>query len=288
MQPLVRDFLADLLERLAGVTEFDVVAQLCWPLPVRLNAALVGLTDVPEAVTLIKQALHRVPNQVELPPSAARAALVLRDLLLDVVRQRRASPREDFLSAVALGEIDGRPITDRQALGMLMVVWTAGLETTAGLLSSIFYHLARDPDLRRDLLAHPELVPNAIEELVRFDGSIQNIMRTTTKPVTIHGTEIPGNSRISLVTGAANRDERRYPNPDVIDIRRKIGRHLGFSEGLHACIGAPSARMQTRLVLHEFLPLLGEFGLGTHRARLVKQNARGFEALELVREKGSR
>jgi cytochrome P450 len=85
------------------------------------------------------------------------------------------------------------------------------------------------------------------------------------------------------VTGAANRDERRYQNPDDLDIRRKVGRHLGFSEGLHACIGAPSARMQTRLVLQKFMPEFGEFTLGERRARMVKQNARGFEALSLVR-----
>ncbi|MCW2882510.1 MAG: ferredoxin [Sphaerisporangium sp.] len=283
LEPLVRGFLNGLLSRLDGVHEFNVVAELCWALPVRVNAALVGLTDVPEAVTLIKAALHRVPDQVEMPAEAVEAVVALRSLLLDIVKDRRKSPKEDFISIVANGEIDGKPITDTQALGMLMLVWTAGLETTAGLLSSIFYHLSGRPDLRQELLADPQLVPNAIEEFVRFDGSIQNVMRTTPRPVTVYGVEIPADARVSLVTGAANRDERRYEDPDTLDIHRKIGRHLGFSEGLHACIGAPSARMQSRIVLQEFLPGLGEFGLGRRQERMVKQNARGFETLDLVR-----
>lgn len=282
LEPLVHAYLEDTWQRVKALREFDVVAEVCWPLPVKVNAALVGLADYPETVTLIKTALHRVPNQMELPPEADDAAVQLRELLLDIVRQRRNSPQDDFLSVVAQGEIDGKPITDQQALGMLMLVWTAGLETTSGLLSSIFYHLAAKPGLHRDLSASPELIPNAIEEFARFDGSIQNIMRTSTQPVSIHGVEIPEDARVSLVTGAANRDERRYESPDRLDIRRKIGRHLGFSEGLHACIGAPSARMQARLILQEFLPKLGEIELGTRQQRLVKQNARGFEILDLV------
>lgn len=284
MEPLVRQLLADAAERLESVPEFDVVTELCWPLPRVTASGLLGLTDEQTRVAdrLIKEALHREPGSVDLSEAAVQAALALRDYFLEIVRDRRKSPGEDFISAVAVGSIEGVPISDEQAIGMLMLVWTAGLETTAGMLSTIFYHLANNPAAREDLLANKDLVPNAFEEFLRFDGSIQNVARTTMEDFTLHGVTIPRGSRVTLVYGAANRDERHFIEPDRLDFRRKVGRHFGFSQGLHACIGAPSARMIGRLVMTEFLPRLGNYGVGQRQVRYVKQNLRGFETLDLV------
>jgi cytochrome P450 len=284
LEPLVRKLLDDAAERLESVPEFDAVTELCWPLPRVIASSLLGLTDEQTRIAdhLIREALHREAGRVDLSEAAVQAALTLRDYFLEIVRERRQSPGEDFISAVAVGSIEGVPISDEQALGMLMLVWTAGLETTAGMLSTIFYHLGNNPAARADLLANTDLIPNAFEEFLRFDGSIQNVARTTMEDFTLHGVTIPQGSRVTLVYGAANRDERHFNEPDKLDFRRKIGRHFGFSQGLHACIGAPSARMIGRLVMTDFLPRLGEYGVGQRQVRYVKQNLRGFETLDLV------
>src|SRR3712207_3599309 len=132
---------------------------------------------------------------------------------------------------------------------------------------SLFELLAENPDQRALLQADPSLIPAAVEEAMRLITPLQLTARTTSREVTLHGVTIPAGGRVVLVMGAANRDERQFPDPDTSDITRPRGRHLGFGEGVHGCLGAPLARLEARIALEEALPVLGDYEIGRASCR---------------------
>jgi cytochrome P450 len=164
-------------------------------------------------------------------------------------------------------KIDGVPFADEhltpaaEILGLMMVLFLGGVESTAGLVGTLFKLLAEHPDQRRLLLDDPMLVPAAVEETVRFATPLQLVGRTTSRDVTLYGMTIPEGGRVVLVYGAANRDERQFSDPDRFDVTRGRFRHLGFGEGLHGCLGAPLARLEAKVAVEQVLPLLGEYEL---------------------------
>ena len=143
----------------------------------------------------------------------------------------------------------------------MMILFLGGVESTAGLTGTLFKLLAENPDQRALLQADPSLIPAAVEEALRLITPLQLTARTTSREVTLHGVPIPKGGRVVLIPGAANRDERQFPDPDTFDITRPRGRHLGFGEGVHGCLGAPLARLEARIALEEALPVLGDYEL---------------------------
>ncbi len=141
----------------------------------------------------------------------------------------------------------------------MMVLFLGGVESTAGLTGTLFKLLAEHPEQRALLRERPELIPDAVEEAIRIATPLQLVGRTTSREVTLHGVTIPAGGRVVLVYGAANRDERRFTDPDRFDVTRGKQRHLGFGEGMHGCLGAPLARPEAKVALEEALPLLGDY-----------------------------
>jgi ferredoxin-NADP reductase len=144
-------------------------------------------------------------------------------------------------------------------LGLMMVLFLGGVESTAGLTGTLFKLLAENPDQRAILRDNPALIPDAVEEAIRLATPLQLVGRTTSREVTLHGVRIPAGGRVVLVYGAANRDERRFADPDRFDVTRGRFRHLGFGEGMHGCLGAPLARLEAKVALEEALPVLGDY-----------------------------
>ncbi|BCP53986.1 putative cytochrome P450 [Kaistia sp. 32K] len=216
-----------------------------------------------------------------IPESALQAAREVRGMLADELALRRKTPRGDLLTTISQGEIDGRPLTELEQVGMSTLVIAAGISTTKNLLTNIFWYLAQDPDLRAEVQAASAAPVNAIEEFLRYDGPIQNSTRVSTRDVELHGTHIPKGSRVTLVYGSANRDANRFDDPDRIDIGRRIGKHMAFGGGIHLCIGAPLARLEAKVVLQRALPSFGAFRLAGKPERTLKMNERGFETLPL-------
>ena len=142
----------------------------------------------------------------------------------------------------------------------MLVLYLGGVESTAGLTGTLFKLLAENPGQRALLQQDPSLIPAAIEEALRFITLLQLTARTAMREVTFHGVTIPRRP-VVLVTGAANRDERQFPDPDTFDITRSRSRHLGFGEGVHGCLGAPLARLEVRIALEERSPVLGDYQL---------------------------
>ena len=150
-----------------------------------------------------------------------------------------------------LEEPDGssRHLTDDEVVGFIGLLSTAGSETVVRLLGFAAVELARHPDQRQLLVDDPGLVPNAVEELLRFEAPSPIQSRWVARDVEFHGTVVPRGSKMALLNGSADRDERQFENPDTLDVRRKIDRHLAFGYGAHFCVGAALARLEGRIAL---------------------------------------
>jgi cytochrome P450 len=162
------------------------------------------------------------------------------------------------LSVLAGAQAAGN-LTEDEAVGGAMLLFVAGISTTSALISNAFLHLHRFGDQLQLLRRSPELIPQAIEELLRFDAPFQWFTRVAARDAAIQGVPIPAGGRVVLVWGSANRDERRWPQPDELVVRRNRQRHVSFGEGIHHCLGAPLARMEARIVLEQVLPVLADY-----------------------------
>jgi ferredoxin-NADP reductase len=187
--------------------------------------------------------------------------------------ERRARPQDDLMSHIVRAEIDGIPLAEdeiehaSEVVGLVFGLYLAGIETTAGLLSTLFQELAARPDQQRALRDDPALIRNAVEEGLRFRTPLQLTVRTATRDVEIHGVTVPQGARVAMVVGAANHDDRQYDRPGEFDIFRPNIRHLGFGEGLHGCLGNPLARLEARVALEEALPRMGQYRIAGRVAR---------------------
>ena len=163
-----------------------------------------------------------------------------------------------------------------------MLLATAGNETVTKLLATALYWLARYPDQRRALAADPSLVPNAVEEFLRFDPPSHYQGRTLTREVKLHGEVMPEGARVMIINGATGRDERRFADPDRLDVRRPIDLHLGFGYGRHFCLGASLARMEMRIGIVEFLKRWPEYDAPDDGVvRIHSSNVRGLGGLRI-------
>jgi cytochrome P450 len=182
----------------------------------------------------------------------AEAAANIYGLFATLLADRRRSPADDLMTDLLNAEVDGQRLTEEEVLGFLLLLILAGNDTTSSLIGSGIALLARDPDQRAQLIADPSLWPNAVEELNRIESPTQALSRTATRDVTSHEVTIPAGSRVMLLWGAANHDDREFPDPERFDITRQVARHLAFSHGVHFCLGANLARIEARAALEEW------------------------------------
>ena len=180
------------------------------------------------------------------------------DFYGEFLDDRIANPRDDLITRLITTEFDDehgvrRTLTRDEALVYLTVIAGAGNHTTNRLIGWTAKVLADNPDARRELVADPSLIPNAIEETLRFEPSSTQIARWVASDVEIHGQTVPRGPRSCCCAGSANRDEREFEDPDRFDIHREIGHHLTFGYGPHFCLGASLARLEGRVALEELL-----------------------------------
>jgi cytochrome P450/ferredoxin len=279
VRAVVRDLVASWRDRgAAGGGMVDIAQELAWPMPFDVFFHLMGLPsrhdDDPLEQARREQLEHwthelkdRVPGTPHLTPVARAATAGVQQFFIDLLEERRRNGREDLVTEFVHADIDGVPFVDAQVTpnsevsGLMMILFLGGVESTAGLTGTLFKLLAENPDQRALLQADPSLIPAAVEEAMRLITPLQLTARTTSREVTLHGVTMPAGSRVVLIPGAANRDERQFPDPDRFDITRPRSRHLGFGEGVHGCLGAPLARLEARIALEEALPVLGDYEL---------------------------
>jgi cytochrome P450 len=177
----------------------------------------------------------------------------------NLVQERKKNPGDDLLSNFITAEIDGEKLLDKEVQLTVTTLIMAGIESLSGFMGMFALNLADYPEARRALVADPSLIPDAIEESLRFNTSAQRFKRCIQVDTELHGQTMKAGDFVMLAYGSANRDERMFSDPDTYDITRRPKRHLGFGGGVHSCLGAMLARVACQVVFEEFLKAVPEF-----------------------------
>lgn len=279
----IRRICCELLDPHTGSGGFDYVEGFAADLPSRVISTLLGvpLEDQAAQRRVVDRLFHLDPERGMVNDTSAAASLELAVYLSELLERRRREPADDLLSALTTAEIreggETRRLSDQEAVSFGLLLFTAGTETVARLLGNACVVLAQHPDQRADLATNPDVIPNAVEELLRFEAPSPVQGRWTTREVELHGTVVPASSKVLLLTGSAGRDERAYPDPDRFDVRRRFNHHVSFGYGIHFCVGAALARMEGRIALEETLRRWPEWEVDWPRARrLHTSTVRGW------------
>jgi cytochrome P450 len=260
----------DFIEDLAAKVPMDVVSELLG-VPVADRAELRRLADV---------VVHREDGTLDVPAAATQASLDLAVYYLDLIAARRKASGDDLTSALLEAEIDGARLTDEEVAAFLFLMVVAGNETTTKLLGHCWYWGWRHADQVAKPFADSGAIPRWVEETLRYDASSQVLARTATVDISVHGGAIPAGGRVLLLVGAANRDERVFPDADRYDLDRDTSESLSFGSGRHFCLGASLARLEARIVLEQLLTRVRRYDVDEAGAQRVHSvNVRGFARL---------
>jgi cytochrome P450 len=289
LEPVIRDFCAQSLDPLIGAERFDFVADLGAQMPMKVISALLG---IPEG----DQEMIRDHANAQLRTEAGKpmkhedgGAMVLGELFETYIDWRAEHPSDDIMTELLNAEFvdetgSTRNLTRQELLTYLNVVAGAGNETTTRLIGWAGKVLAEHPDQRRELAENPTLIPQAIEELLRFEPPAPHVARYVTRDVEIHDQTVPEGSVMMMLIGAAVRDHRQFPpDGDVFDIHREARQHLSFSVGTHYCLGSALARLEGRVALEEILKRFPEWEVDMANATLSPTSTvRGWDSMPAV------
>jgi cytochrome P450 len=237
-----------MIDRFATRGHADLVRELTFPFPVSVIAGMIGV-DEADLTDFHRMATELISITLD-PARGIRASQGLREMFARVLAERRAAPRDDLMSVLAAAELDGTKLDDEAIYAFLRLLAPAGAETTYRSLSNLLFGLFQHRDQLDALRADRALMPQAIEEGLRWEPPLLGIARTTTREVEIDGVVLPAGTSISVNLGAANRDEARFPDPDVFDIFRPQKTNVAFATGAHRCLGLHLARMESTVALN--------------------------------------
>ena len=245
---------SELIDAFAGDGHADLVPQLTFPFPVRVIARILGLpeADWPRFYRLSTELIAVMRNW----DRAVAAGQELRGYFAEIIADRRRHTRDDLVSQLIEAEVDGRRLGDDEIYPFLLLLLPAGAETTYRSSSNLLFGLLSRPDQLDAVRADRDLVPQAIEEALRWETPALTVARTATVEVELGGVRIPAGGFVAISLGAANRDPGRYVLPDVFDVFREGQQHLSFGDGAHKCLGMHLARLETRVLLNAVLDRL--------------------------------
>ncbi|MFE3942937.1 cytochrome P450 [Streptomyces sp. NPDC059118] len=252
LRPRVQQITDELLDAMVPAGRADLVDALAFPLPMTVICELIGVPD------LDRDAFRLLSNGVVTPtsPEGEMAAVrAMNEYLGELIEDKRRSPGDDLMSAlVRTRDEDGDSLSPDELVGMAFLLLVAGHETTVNLIANGVRALLRHPEQLAALLADPELIGGAVEEMLRYDGPVENAtLRFPREPVRIGRRVVPAGVPVLVSLAGADRDPARYPEPDTFDIRRDAQGHLAFGHGMHFCVGAPLARMEGRIAIRTLL-----------------------------------
>jgi cytochrome P450 len=282
----IREFCGRCLDPFVGAKTFDFAADLGAVMPMRVIGMLLGIPEEDQLV-IRDQSDSNLRTEAG-RPMQVDGEIAGAELFADYVEWRSQHPSDDLMTKLLHTELEDeagttRTLTREEVLIYCQVLAGAGNETTGRLIGWFGKVLGDHPDQRRELVEDPSLIPAAVEEVLRFEPTGPHIARWVPNDVEYYGQTVPGGSAMLLLVGAANRDPRRYAEPDRFDVHRDEGPHLTFGFGLHFCLGAALARVEGRIALEEILRRFPEWEVDTDHARLAPTSTvRGWETLPVT------
>jgi cytochrome P450 len=272
LEPRIRELSRELLDRSVGRGEMDLAADYSVPLPMMVISHLLGIpaADQPRMVRWSDAVLNM---SLTIPAAGGAAAEAERefaastaevdDYLTNLLAERSERPQDDLLTRLVHAEVDGQRLTKDEVRGFFQLLLVAGQETTTNLINLAILCLLEHPDQFALLRQRMELLPSAIEEVLRYRSPFQWMFRFTTRDTELHGQPIPARKMILAMIGSANRDPKQFPEADRFDITREPNPHLAFGHGIHFCLGAPLARLEARVALTDLITRLAGMRLAS-------------------------
>jgi cytochrome P450 len=257
MRPRIQGIVNALIDGFAGAGEVDLIADFAEPLPVMVIAVLLGIPDADRH--LLRPWSGDICLMYELnPPEASarravKASLEFSAYLRDLLRQRRARPGDDLISALAAVVDEGDTLTEAELIGTCVLLLNAGHEASVNGAGNGWWTLLRNPAELARLRGEPGLFPTGIVELLRFDTPLPLFERWVLDPIEVGGVAIPRGAEVALLFGSANRDPAAFERADVLDLARDPNRSLSFGAGIHYCLGAPLARLELEIAFETLL-----------------------------------
>ena len=287
MRPHIQHIIDELLDQVAAQDSFDIIADLAFPLPVIVIAELIGVPvqdreQFKEWTGTLARSLDPVITP-EIARAADRATESFVAYFTRLIAERRARPQQDMLSALIAVEEEGDRLSQDELLANVILLFAAGHETTMNLIGNGMLALFRHPDQLARLRADPGLIQTAVEEFLRYDGSVQMTARAALDDIEIGGKPIRKNQQTLILLGAANHDPARFANPDQLDIARQDNPHITFGHGIHHCLGAPLARIEAQLAINSLLRRMPQLRLATDAVEWREMaTLRGLRELPVV------
>ena len=284
LEPSIRAVTRSLIDRWIDDGHCDFVSDFAAPLPAIVIADLLGVDreDREEFRRWSDLLIVRDPRDPESTRAAVDASRSLYRYFAAALDDRRTTRRDDLISALLDAEDLGAHLSTYEVLAFCVLLLVAGHETTTNLISNTLVLLNDHPEQRNRLARDFALLPDALEESLRFDSPVQALARTVTTEVELHGQRVQPGDKVVLLFGSANRDEREFTAADSFDITRTPGRHLAFGHGVHYCLGAALARLEARVAYEEILAWVGEFEFDGPVRRLRSGVVRGFGSLPIA------
>jgi hypothetical protein len=285
LEPRVRALASAYIDRFSARGRCDFVAEFAGRLPMDVVSEMLGVpeSDRDELRAFADLVLHRAEGVRGVPPEGVQASMKLLQYFFQLVASRRKRPGADLASALLQVEIDGDRLEDKDIIAFCYLMIIAGNETTTKLLANALYWLERNPAARAEVSARPALIPDWVEETLRYDNSTQLMARTATRDFELHGEKLRRGDKVLLLIGSANRDERVFARADVFDIHRDTSESLAFGKGIHFCLGAALARLEGRVSLEEVMRRLPDYRIDAGGVeRVHSTNVRGFSALPIA------
>lgn len=253
-EPKIHKIAHDLLDQTKDLDEFDFVQQFAVPFPIAIISDILGVPEEDRGMfkewsDLIAVISERLLTGLKDDPEHIAAYGEMKAYFQRMLEDRRANPRNDLMSSLAVAEVEGRRLTPLEASNFCLILLVAGNETTTNLLVNTVRTFAEHPEQWELLRKNHQLIPKAVEEVLRYRTSVQLMFRLVKKEAELGGVRMKPGDRVMLYLGAASRDPAKYDRPNVFDITRTPAPHLSFGHGIHQCLGAPLARMEVAAAL---------------------------------------